>query len=128
LDTDGDGILDAVEDDLNYGALPDCDHDGIPNRLDKDSCDTYATQGFSPNGDGKNDTFIIPGILSRQPNRMTIMNRSGQVVYDVENYKNDWNGRSSDGQELPDGTYYYVLDFYGKYPTVSTYVYINRLK
>jgi gliding motility-associated-like protein len=59
---------------------------------------------------------------------MTIMNRSGQVVYDVENYKNDWNGRSANGQELPDGTYYYVLDFYGKYPTVSTYVYINRLK
>ncbi len=128
LDTDGDGILDAVEDDLNYGALPDCDHDGIPNRLDKDVCETFTTQGFSPNGDGKNDTFIIPGILSRQPNRMTIMNRSGQVVYDVDNYKNDWNGRSSDGQELPDGTYYYVLDFYGKYPTVSTYVYINRLK
>ncbi|MDT8886299.1 putative Ig domain-containing protein [Aquirufa sp. LEPPI-3A] len=128
LDTDGDGILDQVEDDLNYGAMPDCDNDGIPNRLDKDQCETYATQGFSPNGDGKNDTFIIPGILSRQPNRMTIMNRSGQVVYDVENYKNDWSGRSSDGQELPDGTYYYVLDFFGKYPTVSTYVYINRLK
>jgi gliding motility-associated-like protein len=128
LDTDGDGILDQVEDDLNYGAMPDCDNDGIPNRLDKDQCETYATQGFSPNGDGKNDTFIIPGILSRQPNRMTIMNRSGQVVYDVENYKNDWNGRSANGQELPDGTYYYVLDFYGKYPTVSTYVYINRLK
>ena len=128
LDTDGDGIPDQIEDDLNYGALPDCDHDGIPNRLDKDQCETFATQGFSPNGDGKNDTFIIPGILSRQPNHLTIMNRSGQVVYDVENYKNDWNGHSTDGQELPDGTYYYVLDFYGKYPTVSTYVYINRLK
>ncbi len=128
LDTDGDGILDQVEDDLNYGAMPDCDNDGIPNRLDKDQCETFATQGFSPNGDGKNDTFIIPGILSRQPNRLTIMNRSGQVVYDAENYKNDWVGRSSDGHELPDGTYYYVLDFYGKYPTVSTYVYINRLK
>ncbi|MHA8075267.1 Ig-like domain-containing protein [Aquirufa sp. TARAVU-A1A] len=128
LDTDGDGILDAVEEDLNYGALPDCDHDGIPNRLDKDQCETFATQGFSPNGDGKNDTFIIPGILSRQPNRMTIMNRSGQVVYDAENYKNDWAGKGSDGHDLPDGTYYYVLDFYGKYPTVSTYVYINRLK
>lgn len=128
LDTDGDGILDSVEDDLNYGALPDCDHDGISNRLDKDVCETFTTQGFSPNGDGKNDTFIIPGILSRQPNRMTIMNRSGQVVYDAENYKNDWAGKGSDGHDLPDGTYYYVLDFFGKYPTVSTYVYINRLK
>ena len=128
LDTDGDGILDSVEDDLNYGALPDCDHDGISNRLDKDVCETFTTQGFSPNGDGKNDTFIIPGILSRQPNRMTIMNRSGQVVYDAENYKNDWAGKGSDGHDLPDGTYYYVLDFFGKYPTMSTYVYINRLK
>ncbi|MFM7019787.1 MAG: putative Ig domain-containing protein [Aquirufa sp.] len=127
-DTDGDGILDAVEDDLNYGALPDCDKDGIPNRLDKDLCDTFTTQGFSPNGDGKNDTFIIPGILGRQPNRLTIMSRSGAVVYDVENYKNDWAGKGQNGQDLPDGTYYYVLDFYGKFPTVSNYVYINRLK
>jgi gliding motility-associated-like protein len=127
-DTDGDGILDAVEDDLNYGALPDCDKDGIPNRLDKDQCDTFTTQGFSPNGDGKNDTFIIPGILGRQPNRLTIMSRTGAVVYDVENYKNDWAGKGQNGQDLPDGTYYYVLDFYGKFPTVSNYVYINRLK
>ncbi|MEY4273786.1 MAG: hypothetical protein RL638_734, partial [Bacteroidota bacterium] len=127
-DSDGDGILDALEDDLNYGALLDCDKDGIPNRLDKDQCDTFTTQGFSPNGDGKNDTFIIPGILSRQPNRLTIMSRSGAVVYDVENYKNDWAGKGQNGQDLPDGTYYYVLDFYGKFPTVSNYVYINRLK
>jgi flagellar hook assembly protein FlgD len=56
------------------------------------------------------------------------MSRTGAVVYDVENYKNDWAGKGQNGQDLPDGTYYYVLDFYGKFPTVSNYVYINRLK
>lgn len=128
LDTDGDGILDALEDELNVGGLLDCDKDGIPNRLDADQCETFATQGFSPNGDGRNDTFIIPGILSMAPNRLQIFTRSGSLVYTKENYSNDWAGISMDGQTLPDGTYYYVLDFFGKRPTISTYVYLNRLK
>jgi gliding motility-associated-like protein len=132
-DSDNDGILDKLENDINYGALTDCDKDGVDNRIDADQCPTFAPNGISPNGDGKNDVLIIPGILRNQPNELTIFNRWGNIVYQTSNYKNDWGGQTdrafsllAGDNLLPDGTYYYVIDFFGKYPNVGTYVYINR--
>jgi gliding motility-associated-like protein len=135
LDSDADGITDALEDDLNYGALPDCDKDGIENRIDPDQCPTFAPQGISPNGDGQNDVLIIPGIMRKGNNTLTIYNRWGNIVYQKDNYQNDWGGQTdrafsltSDDNLLPDATYYYVIDFKGKYPEIGQYVYINRLE
>jgi gliding motility-associated-like protein len=115
------------EDNLNLGALPDCDNDGIPNRLDKDVCVTFTPQGISPNGDGENDVLLVPGVMSTQPNKLTVYNRSGMVVYEQSNYQNDWAGTSNSGDLLPDGVYYYVVDFFGVKPTVNTFIYISRL-
>jgi gliding motility-associated-like protein len=134
IDSDGDGLLDRLEDDVNFGALPDCDRDGIPNRIDKDVCETYLTQGFSPNGDGVNDTFVIPGLVGMGNNKLTVFNRWGNIVFEADNYKNDWGGKTnnafdplaSDGL-LPDGVYYYVIDFNGSRPAMSNYLFINRL-
>jgi gliding motility-associated-like protein len=133
-DSDNDGILDKDEDNINLAGLADCDNDGIPNRLDADKCPTFIPQGISPNGDGKNDTFIIPGILNAQPNTLTIFNRWGNIVYEKDNYQNDWHGQTdrafdllaSDGL-LPDGTYYYVIDFKGNKSNVKSFIYVNRL-
>jgi gliding motility-associated-like protein len=126
-DCDGDGILDVNEDNLNLGALPDCDNDGVPNRLDKDVCVTFTPQGISPNGDGENDVLLVPGVLATQPNKLTVYNRSGIVVYEQSNYQNDWAGTNNSGDLLPDGVYYYVVDFFGVKPTVNTFIYISRL-
>jgi gliding motility-associated-like protein len=133
-DSDNDGILDKDEDNVGVSGLADCDKDGIPNRLDPDKCPSFMPQGISPNGDGKNDTFIIPGILSAQPNTLTIFNRWGNVVYEKDNYQNDWHGQTdrafdllaSDGL-LPDGTYYYVVDYKGNKSNVKSFIYVNRL-
>jgi gliding motility-associated-like protein len=103
--------------------------------LDPDQCNVFLPKGISPNGDGKNDRLIIPGILSNMKNKLTIFNRWGSAVYESDNYKNDWSGQtnkafdllSTDGL-LPDGTYYYVIDFMGVRPTIGAYVYINRLE
>ena len=135
IDSDNDGILDRDEDNLNISGLADCDRDGIPNRLDADKCPSFMPQGISPNGDGKNDTFIIPGILSSQPNTVTIFNRWGNIVYEKDNYQNDWHGQTdrafdllaSDGL-VPDGTYYYVVDYKGNKSNVKSFIYVNRLE
>lgn len=58
---------------------------------------------FSPNGDGRNDSFHIENI-EYYHNELTIYSRWGNKVYQVRNYKNQWSG-----SDLPDGTYYYVL-------------------
>ncbi|MBK7297665.1 MAG: choice-of-anchor L domain-containing protein [Flavobacteriales bacterium] len=66
-------------------------------------CEIIIPNVFSPNGDGYNDFFVIDHIESRS-NTLNIYNRWGNVVYETRNYRNQWNGR-----DLPDGTYYYVL-------------------
>lgn len=59
---------------------------------------------ITPNGDGKNDKFIVLG-LGRYPNtEISIFNRWDNLVYHSSNYNNDW-----DGSGLNTGTYYYVI-------------------
>ena len=65
--------------------------------------------------------------LSTQPNKFTVYNRSGVVVFERTNYQNDWGGTANDGSALPDGVYYYIVDFNGAKPLVSTFIYLSRL-
>jgi hypothetical protein len=62
------------------------------------------------------------GFLQVQPNRLSVFNRWGSLVFEKENYQNDWNGAN-----LPDGTYYYIVDYFGKKVALKNYLYINRL-
>jgi len=65
---------------------------------------------FTPNGDGLNDLWDIRELIAGDNCAITIMNRWGSVVYDDENFPGTWSGTDNGGNELPDGTYYYVLD------------------
>jgi len=64
--------------------------------------------GFSPNGDQINDYFVISGIMD-YPNELIILNRQGTEVFRAINYQNDWDGKYSSGDDVPDDTYYYIL-------------------
>ena len=80
--------------------------------------------GFSPNGDGINETFRIEG-LERYPNHvLRIYNRWGNEVYRSRNYQSDWDGDWR-GTGLPDGTYFYLLDT-GEGVVRSGYVQLQR--
>ena len=104
----------------------DADLDGID-----DACDNLidATvnipNGFTPDGDAINDQFVIGGIDSYTSKVLTIYNRYGNLVYESTNYQNDWDG-TSNGSELPDGTYFYLLEL-NETVKKSGYVYINRV-
>ena len=65
--------------------------------------------GFSPNNDGSNETFVIEGLESFPNNKIEIYNRWGNQVYFSKNYQNDWGGTWGN-KKLPDGTYYYLID------------------
>jgi gliding motility-associated-like protein len=66
--------------------------------------------GISPNGDGFNDTFEIPGITNLSERTLNVFNRWGQLVYTNESYDNSWGGLSDDGKELPNDTYFFELN------------------
>ncbi len=73
-----------------------------------------VTQALSPNGDGINDVFVIEGIKAYPENQVKIMSRSGAKVYEQKGYNNDtvvFAGKSNGGDKLPDGTYYYSIEF-----------------
>lgn len=59
---------------------------------------------FTPNGDGKNDTFVIAGLELFKNVELRVFNRFGYEVYHAETYCNDWNGSG-----LNSGTYFYYL-------------------
>jgi gliding motility-associated-like protein len=79
-------------------------------------------KGISPNGDGQNDTFDLRGLGVK---KLSIFNRYGSKVYSLDNYTNQWYGQSESGQELPDGTYYFVIE-QNNGETKSGWIYINK--
>lgn len=91
----------------------------LANNVDQTVQQVYPlviTNVFTPNGDGVNDTFVIPGLETYSDNELTIINRWGNVVYQKTNYKNDW-----DGSGLVEGTYFYVLRAKNKAGVWDTY-------
>ena len=69
----------------------------------------FVPDVFSPNGDGLNDTWIIPGLEEYEKNRLTVVNRWGTVLFEASPYLSDWDGNNKKGRPLPEGTYYYLL-------------------
>lgn len=86
--------------------------------------DLIIFTGFSPNGDGTNDTFTIEGIENYPNNELTVWNRWGNLIFKVKGYKNQWGGTWEES-DLPDGTYFYILDD-GADNTYRGYVQIQR--
>jgi gliding motility-associated-like protein len=69
---------------------------------------------ISPNGDGKNDFWIIHETSYIIGCTVYVYNRWGQKVFEAENYDNTWGGTSQSGEKLPDGAYYYVIECDGE--------------
>lgn len=68
------------------------------------------TQIFSPNGDGLNESWYVEDIDEYPDADVTVFNRWGSVVYQTNNYQNDWLGTWQNGKPLPVATYYFVID------------------
>ena len=137
-DSDGDGLTDCEEltgnDDPNTPGIPDGPSD--PNDpCSPFDCGLMIPEGFTPDGDGQNDLFVIEGIENYPGNTIIIFNRWGSKVYETSPYNNEWDGRMNvgiqvSGDELPTGTYFYILDTkdesIGKHGIFQGYVYLKR--
>ena len=77
-------------------------------------------KGISSNNDGDNEFFDLQLFNVKH---LSIFNRSGLKVYSMSNYTNQWIGQSDNGDQLPDGTYYYVIDFNDNLPAKTGWIY-----
>ena len=82
-------------------------------------------KGISINSipDGKNDFFDL---INLDVQNLSIFNRYGIKVYSKAQYKNEWHGQTDSNSDLPDGTYYYVIEFNNHSETKTGWIYINR--
>lgn len=89
------------------------------------------SEGLSPNGDGFNDTLDLTFLNDRTGiSKLQIFNRLGTLVFEQNNYTNQWRGQTNDGEDLPTGTYFYVIDLAGNdavYGSQATgWIYLNQ--
>jgi gliding motility-associated-like protein len=70
--------------------------------------DLIVPNVFSPNGDNTNDVFFITAEGYKQLH-LEIYDRWGLKLWEVEGLNPSWDGRTSAGLVVPDGTYYYIL-------------------
>lgn len=84
------------------------------------------TQGISPNGDGMNDCFDLQFLNDKSgPLEVIIFNRHGRVVFELNNYINQWCGQTNDSNDLPVGNYFFVIKSQDEEPRTG-YIYLNK--
>lgn len=76
-------------------------------------CQIIIYNGFTPDGDGINDNWIIGNIEDFHSNTVSIFNRWGNKVWYTTNYNNTtnfWDGKNDQGANLTSGTYFYIIE------------------
>ena len=74
-----------------------------------DSLLLVIPNAFTPNGDGINDTWDIQNIGNYPNCTVNIFNRWGGKVFSSVGYGVPWDGKYG-GANLPQGTYYYIIN------------------
>lgn len=78
----------------------------------KDEFNIEVSKALTPNGDGVNDTWILPDIEKFSDNTVNIVDRWGNKIYHGSGYDNTnvfWNGIGPGGARVPTGTYFYTI-------------------
>ena len=91
----------------------------------------FVPEGFSPNGDGDNDTFEIIGLEAFPGNTLKIFNRWGNLIFEMRDYDDSFDGVANRGsvvigEGVPEGTYFYVLDLNNGDKPLNGYIILKR--
>lgn len=104
----------------------------ISETLTLGTADIIIPNAFSPDGDGQNDTWEIQGLNASASYRLSVFNRWENKVFETSQYQNDWDGTSnvssfiSSDNKLPEGTYFYLLEWNDGRAPITGFVYIKR--
>jgi gliding motility-associated-like protein len=67
----------------------------------------------------------VKGLVAYPENEITILNGWGNVVYQKNNYANEWDGTNTAGEPLPDATYFVILNVQGTDGTITLKGYVD---
>ena len=76
--------------------------------LTVEDCELEISNVLTPNDDGENDTWKVSDLSKIAGCEVKIYNRWGEPVYETNDYQNDWGG-TKNGEDLPDGVYFYTI-------------------
>ncbi|WP_159075809.1 BspA family leucine-rich repeat surface protein, partial [Muricauda brasiliensis] len=133
-DDDGDGYSDETEqeegsDPKDASSIPEDSVDEGDDNGDSPGISEpllVPAQAFTPNGDGNNDAWIIPGIDNYPNNNVRVYNRWGHEVFGTKSYRNNWEGfYKSRNEKLPAGSYLYIIDLGNGSAPLQGWIFIN---
>ncbi|GHB53166.1 hypothetical protein GCM10007390_02360 [Persicitalea jodogahamensis] len=133
-DPDGEGPCEGVADSMSLPVhsagtgvattpIPPRDSTSVNNQnlpgglfpVTSNPAEIFIPEGFSPNGDGINDRFVLGNVPDEINVSLEVYNRWGQLVHQENDYKGDWDGKGNRNvagggkKELADGTYFYMI-------------------
>jgi gliding motility-associated-like protein len=110
---------------LTFSVIVTSNGCSVTQSFEVDSITCLIQRGISVNNDGKNDTFDLS---SYDVKKLTIFNRYGTIAYEKTDYVNEWKGQTNSGDELPDGTYFYTIEFNNGGETITGWIYVSRVQ
>ena len=117
----------ATVPDPNDPATPDPANPdpSLPDPLDPDdpalAGPLKAFNLITPNGDGRNDVWAVAGLKDLGSYHIRVVTRTGQSVFETDDYRQDWSG-THQGRALPAGVYYYAIVVAGQKKAVTGYL------
>ncbi len=69
----------------------------------------FLPSSFTPNGDNINEVFEVKGLFIKEA-KLSIFARTGQLIFQTDDWKKGWNGINADGQSLESDTYVYTIE------------------
>jgi len=111
ITTDGHFAVNVKTNTIYYisQASGSCESSRIPVTVSVGISTADIPNTITPNADGINDYWKIPGIENYPQAAVHIYNRNGQLVYESRGYATPFNGIYN-GKLLPYGTYYYLIE------------------
>lgn len=109
-----------------------CSEEIFSDESSLDYQELFIPNAFSPDNDGINDFWFIKGLSKFPNNRLIIYSRWEMKVLDEGPYMNDWSGEQKVGNNigsdinLPEGTYFYILDLGDGQAARKGFIYLRR--